>query len=132
MGPYQRAGPRASRGATPSPQQTNIINPLDAGTAENISASPHGHEWTRRLQARRDASNRLPPLVCGCREVWPHHCQRGWPGLTASQLDAAHAAAAHLLEIGCSPLFGLDVIRALRRRDPSLSQHLYALAGGDA
>jgi hypothetical protein len=128
MGPYKRAGPRASRGATP-PQHAN--NCLHAGTADNSSASAHGSTWTRRLQVRRDASNRLPPLVCGCREVWPHRCQhRDRPALTARQVDAAHAAALHLLEIGLCPVLPVTTLRALWHRDRALSQRLFDLAGG--
>jgi hypothetical protein len=45
------------------------------------------------------------------------------------QLDAAINAAEHLLAIGLPPLFSVDTIRALWRRDRELSESLAKLAG---
>jgi hypothetical protein len=50
-------------------------------------------------------------------------------------VDAGAAAAAHLLELGHTPILKTDVLRGLWRRggaDRQLAQHLYELAGGDA
>jgi hypothetical protein len=49
--------------------------------------------------------------------------------LSEKQLDAAINAAEHLLAIGLPPLFSVDTIRALWRRDRELSESLAKLAG---
>ena len=28
------------------------------------------------MQRRREAARRLPPLSCGCRDPWQHHCDK--------------------------------------------------------
>jgi hypothetical protein len=50
-------------------------------------------------------------------------------------VDAGAAAAEHLLDHGCTPILGDDVLCALWCRgggDRALAEDLYALAAGDA
>ena len=75
----------------------------------------------------------MPPLACGHRDPWP--CRHYEPPPTQRMVDAGAAAAAHLLELGHTPILKTDVLRGLWRRggaDRQLAQHLYELAGGDA
>jgi hypothetical protein len=47
-------------------------------------------------------------------------------------LDAAAAAAKHLLQAGLPPMFDVDTLRGMwRHGHHQLAQHCYQLAGGD-
>jgi hypothetical protein len=92
----------------------------------------YAHPWLSQLHQRREASHRLPPLCCGCRDPWPCRCRddntppNRW-------VDAGTEAAHYLIQLGYTPLLDTTVLRALWRRggtDRQLAQHLYALAGG--
>jgi hypothetical protein len=87
-------------------------------------------EWQRR----RAASNRLPRYsdTCACRDHWTHRCYGTPPN--EHQLDAAAAAAEHILEqTGCTPLLRPEYLRGLRRRpgrDRALAERLHRLTEG--
>lgn len=85
------------------------------------------------LRRRRQASYRLVPLDCGCRDPWPCHCTQ--PTLSEKFIDAGRDAALHVLEHGGIPLLAIEVLRALYRRggdDRALAVELHALTGGVA
>jgi hypothetical protein len=85
------------------------------------------------MRRRRQASYRLPPLDCGCRDPWPCRCDR--PPLSQKIVDAGAQAAQHLRDCGLPPLVDVETRRALWRRggdDRRLARELYGLCGGDA
>lgn len=86
---------------------------------------------TRPWRQRRQASYRLIPLDCGCRDPWPCRCTV--PPLSDKTVDAGRAAALHVLDQGRVPLLELEVLRALYRRgglDRQLAEQLHRLTGG--
>jgi hypothetical protein len=78
-----------------------------------------------QLRRRREASRRLPVLDCGRSDPWFYDEL----ALTDRQLDAATATAEHLLAAGLAPLFPVDTVRALWRRDRALTVRLARLRG---
>lgn len=66
------------------------------------------------LRRRRESTYRLPVLECGCADPWTCHHHDGEP--SAAMIDAARAAAEHLLGTGLTPLLDLDAQRAMWRR----------------
>jgi hypothetical protein len=94
-----------------------------------------GHDNPAVWRARRyAASRRLPPLwPCGCIRdpaVDRHRCGR--VGISDRWVYAGAAAAAHLLELGYTPILELEVRQALWRRggtDRALAAQLWELAG---
>ncbi|OWY81913.1 hypothetical protein D1O33_03430 [Rhodococcus rhodochrous] len=58
--------------------------------------------------------HRLPPLECGCVDPWWHRCNE--PGPSQRRTDALTAAAAHLLDVGLTPIMPVDDLRELWRR----------------
>lgn len=67
-----------------------------------------------QLRRRRNASRRLIPLDCGCRDPWPCRCTE--PPLSQHQVNSWAKAARHILDTGHTPLLPLEVRRALYRR----------------
>ncbi|CAN5754770.1 hypothetical protein BH09ACT7_BH09ACT7_32490 [soil metagenome] len=65
---------------------------------------------TLQLRQRRQASHRLLPLDCGCRDPW-----RPWrpEKLSERQIAGAAAAALHLLDEGYAPLFDVPMLQAM-------------------
>jgi hypothetical protein len=66
------------------------------------------------LRARRAASDRVPPLDCGCRDPWPCTCTE--PPLSERAVAGWRDAALAVLSVGRTPLLPLEVRRALWRR----------------
>ncbi|WP_460358920.1 hypothetical protein, partial [Mycobacterium sp. ZZG] len=66
--------------------------------------------WTRR----HEASQRVAPLDCGCRDPWI--CRHTDPPLSDQALDGWRDAALRLLFDGLIPLLPIEVRRALYRR----------------
>jgi hypothetical protein len=90
-----------------------------------------------QLRRRRDAATASRPLRCGHRDpltCLARRCHEKGPraDLSGHQLDGWGAAAAHLLELGHTPILSTDTLRALWRRggtDRQLAQHLYNTRG---
>lgn len=126
-GPPDAAGPGHD---TRAPTATTTNHPQQVAGPCHVTS----HGAAQQLRARRVAVEAVRPLACGCREVWPHRVgcpHRDDPALSERLLDGAHTAAVHLLELGYTPIFSVDTLRALWQRDPNLVQKLYDLAGGD-
>jgi hypothetical protein len=66
------------------------------------------------LKRRRDASRRLAPLPCGCRDPWP--CRHYDDQPSQRQLDAYAEAAEHLLNVGMLPAPNVPAMRRMWRR----------------
>jgi hypothetical protein len=45
------------------------------GTADERSTKADSDTYPAQLRRRREASYRLPPLDCGCRDPWPCRCR---------------------------------------------------------
>jgi len=77
----------------------------------------------------------MPPLgPCGCIRDPGHDRHHCGDQITEPMVDAGRAAAAHLLELGYTPILRRDTLTTLYRRggdDRQLAQHLYTLAGGE-
>ncbi len=83
--------------------------------------------WKRRHAGRQ----RVVPLDCGCRDLWPCRCTE--PPLSARMIDAGRDAAQHILDGGDVPLLELEVLQALWRRggaDRAFAERLHELTGG--
>ena len=84
------------------------------------------------LRRRRAASQRVPPLDCGCPDPWPCRCSR--PPLSERMIDAGRDAALHILDAGKVPLLEIEVLQALWRRggaDRVLAELLNEASGGE-
>ncbi|WP_254072914.1 hypothetical protein [Rhodococcus rhodochrous] len=93
--------------------------PADHGAAPELAAYSsltdfHGTSVKAQLARRRSAIHRLPPLECGCVDPWWHRCNE--PGPSQRRTDALTAAAAHLLDVGLTPIMPVDDLRELWRR----------------
>lgn len=86
----------------------------------------------RQLHRRREASERMVPLDCGCGpDPWLCRCTQ--PPLSERALDGYRAAARHVLDAGMVPVLPIEVRRALWRRggdDRRLAELLHQLCGG--
>lgn len=76
---------------------------------------------TRPWRQRRQASYRLIPLDCGCRDPWPCRCTV--PPLSDKTVDAGRAAALHVLDQGRVPLHHVPKNLEGRGRDAYGSVH---------
>lgn len=88
-------------------------------------------DLTAQLRRRREASRRVIPLDCGCRDGWTCRCTD--PPLSEAMIDAGRAAARHILSVGKTPLLATEILRALWRRggeDRQLAEQLHQLTGG--
>jgi hypothetical protein len=78
--------------------------------------------YPAQLRRRREASYRLVPLDCGCRDPWPcrcHercHCCGHEPPPSDHELDGWVAAITHLADHGLRAIVPPTVRRALRER----------------
>jgi hypothetical protein len=77
----------------------------------------HGADIAGQLRARRQASYRLAPLDCGCRDPWP--CRHTEPPPSERQADAYRDAVLHLTGLGLTPAPRLPEMRDLWRRGPA-------------
>lgn len=85
----------------------------------------------RELAQRLDASRRLAPIPCGCRDPLHHRCGGG-AAPSIRDVDGAGIAVAHLLETGLTPILGAPVARAMWARGDGLrrlAQQLHQLGG---
>ena len=99
-----------------------------ANTQPDTDEISSGVRQVADLKRRREASRRLPPLQCGHADPW-----QPWRAKPSEKLTTAAAeAAAHLLAQGLTPIFSVDTISALRRRDPELAKLLALLRGAVA
>lgn len=108
-------------------------------TAHNRqAASGRGDELLRQMRRRYEAAKRLPggdPLssveqALGRSREHPRSCRAP---LTPKHLDAAAAAAGHLLSVGLAPIVDIATCRALWRRgghDRKLAELLHRGCGG--
>lgn len=71
------------------------------------------HHYIAACRRRRDASYRVEPLDCGCRDPWTCRCHDSQP--SERMTDAAADAAEYLLHHGLPPIFSIDQGRALWR-----------------
>jgi hypothetical protein len=72
-------------------------------------------DYLAGLRRRREASYRLPPLDCGCRDPWPCRCYE--PPPSDHQLDGWVATIVHLADHGLQGIVPVSVRRALKERD---------------
>lgn len=117
MPQIRRSGPRQE--AAP----TNHTNAVD-------STAPRCQRCRRRLRAplsqarahgptcwhlRYEASLRLVPLDCGCRDPW--RCRCTVPALSDNQIDGWADAARYVMDTtGCVPVLPTEVLRRLWQR----------------
>ena len=123
MGPPEKGrGPTARSG----PATTDAYRPPRQLPARSHSTASRGRgdgdplaDLAAELDRRWDAAARSEPLPCGQHRD-PLVClarRRVVP--SARMVDAGADAAAHLLELGLTPVLELEVLRALwRRRGP--------------
>lgn len=91
----------------------------------------HPQDTAGQLRRRRDASQRVAPLDCGCPDPWPCRCSE--PPLSERMIDAGRDAARHLLATGQVPMLKFEVLKALWRRggdDRALAEQVWTLTGG--
>ena len=82
------------------------------------------------LKRRGQASQRMQPRACGCRDPWP--CRHHDEPESENLVDAGRDAAQHLIDCGLIPLLHPDTMRGLWRRggtDRRLVNQLRALVG---
>ena len=115
----------------PAPPRGEPDHAASAAAKHLNNASLDGHAHTvAALRRRREASWRLPPLECGCRDPWRCRCTSA--ALSAAALDGWRDAAQHILANGWIPLLPLEVRRALWRRqgaDRLLAKRLHHACG---
>ena len=80
-----------------------------------------GAEYPAQLRRRREASYRLPPLACGCRDPWPCRCHERCPCCGQEPPPSDHAlegwvsAIVHLDGHGLTAIVPVAVWRALKK-----------------
>jgi hypothetical protein len=109
-------------GATPSTGPNQVLA---------ITTNTGDPTVVAQLGARRQASYRLAPLDCGCRDPWPCRCTE--PPVSEDALESWRDAAEHLLATVGMPVVPIEVRRAWYRRggrDRALAERLHRGCGG--
>jgi hypothetical protein len=101
----ERPGATASTGPIQKSADTTTDKPKPIAPPRLCSA-----DTVAGLARRRQASQRMVLLECGHRDPL---CRCLRPPLSEKQIDAAAAAAVHLLAYGCAPAFDIETLRAL-------------------
>jgi hypothetical protein len=129
MARYRDPGPPGDGSGPAPPREPD--HAASAATKHLNTASLNGDALTvTALRRRREASWRIVPLDCGCRDPWRCRCTSA--ALSAAALDGWRDAAQHILANGWIPLLPLEVRRALLRRqgaDRLLAKRLHQACG---
>jgi hypothetical protein len=120
VSPPEREGPGPSPGTGPNHK---ALADTTTNTADLTALA--------QLRTRRQASYRLAPLDCGCRDPWPCRCTQ--PPLSEHALESWRVTAEYLLATAGMPVVPIEVRRAWWRRggrDRALAERLHRGCGG--